>query len=75
MSGHCHQQDVSIHQGLFSDVLKLVSFDVSKLRSHDFQVGHGLWGLLGSQVLGQLVEVAHDFPHKILGHLQEKQQK
>lgn len=73
LHGHVIGHDGCIHEGPVGIFLQLVSLDVSKLRSQNSQVSHGLWGLLGFQILGELVEVAHNLPHKILRHLAGKQ--
>lgn len=62
-------EDICIHHGILCERPQFIALDVTQLSSHDPQVGHSLWGFLALQVLHQFVEVAGNFPHKILGNL------
>lgn len=66
------EENLRVHFNIFSEKLQIAGLDVAKLRSHDLQVGHGLWRFLILQIFYQLVEIANNFSHEIFGNLREK---
>ena len=57
LCGHGLEEDLSIHGCILGNALQLTALDVSKVSSHDPQVGHGFRGLLSLKVIRHLVEV------------------
>ena len=67
-------QDIGVHGSVLSVALQVTGLDVAQLGAHDPQVGHGLRGFLGLELLDQLVEVSNNLLNEVLRYLWRSKQ-